>query len=191
MNNYEKKIIPWKKNSIMMFSDSINIIFCFCVVYSSNGHIEVFRRMKVTTLEIPVLRSKGSLGDITVEWSLYQNDSSDTLEFIWPASGNVSMTDGQWNSSFILNVGNDRRQAPASVVWIQLENPTGGALLASDDKTTSKILIASNLRADQSTWIITTISACAASVIVLFAASCGINRYKKSTKKYVFLCFSC
>lgn len=139
--------------------------------------------MKVTKLEIPVRRSKGSLGGITVEWSLYQNDSSDTLELIWPASGKVSMVDGQWNSYFILNVGNDRRQAPASVVWIQLENPTGGALLGSHDKTTSKIAIASNLREDQSTWIITTISVCAASVIVLFAVSCGINRYKKSTKK--------
>lgn len=139
--------------------------------------------MKVTKLEITVRRSKGSQGDITVEWSLYGNVSSDSLDLIWPTSGKVSMTDGQWNNSFILNVANDRRQAPESVAWIQLENPTGGALLASRDKITTKILIASNMRADQSTWIITTISVCAASVMVLFVASCVINRYKKTARK--------
>ncbi|KAL9987450.1 hypothetical protein ACROYT_G001763 [Oculina patagonica] len=153
--------------------------------YSTNGHIEVLRRMTVTKLEILVRRSKGSQGDITVEWSLYGNDSSDSLDLIWPTSGKVSMTDGQWNDSFVLNVDNDRRQAPESVVWIQLGNPTGGALLASRDKTTTKILIASNLRADQSTWIITTISVCSALVIVLFVVSCGIKRYKKKSKRTI------
>lgn len=157
--------------------------YFWLVAYSTNGHIEVLRRMTVTKLEILVRRSKGSQGDITVEWSLYGNDSSDSLDLIWPTSGKVSMTDGQWNDSFVLNVDNDRRQAPESVVWIQLGNPTGGALLASRDKTTTKILIASNLRADQSTWIITTISVCSALVIVLFVVSCGIKRYKKKSKR--------
>ena len=139
--------------------------------------------MKVTKLEIPVRRSKGSQGDITVKWSLYVNDSSDSLDLIWPTSGRVSMTDGQWNNSFILNVANDRRQAPESVVWIQLENPTGGALLASRDKTTAKILIASNLREDQSTWVISTISVSVAIVMAVFIASCVISRKKNRTKK--------
>ena len=159
------------------------LTFLFLVVYSTNGHIEVSRRMRITRLEILVRRSKGSQGDITVEWSLYGNDSSNSLDLMWPKSGKVFMTDGQWSASFLLNVDNDRRQAPESVVWIQLENPTGGALLAFRDKTTTKILIASNLRADQSTWIITTISLCVASVMVLFAVSCGIKRYKKKSKR--------
>ena len=139
--------------------------------------------MKVTKLEIPVRRSKGSKGDITVEWSLYVNDSSESLDLIWPTSGKVLMIDGQWNNSFILNVANDRKQAQESVVWIQLENPTGGALLASRDKTTARILIASNTREDQRTWIIITISVSAASVMVLFVASCVIKKYKKTTKQ--------
>ena len=160
-----------------MFSEN------FSTVYSRNGHIEVSRGMKVTKLEIPVRRSKGSKGDITVEWSLYVNDSSESLDLIWPTSGKVLMIDGQWNNSFILNVANDRKQAQESVVWIQLENPTGGALLASRDKTTARILIASNTREDQRTWIIITISVSAASVMVLFVASCVIKKYKKTTKQ--------
>ena len=145
--------------------------------------------MKATKLEIPVRRSKGSQGNITVQWSLFQNDSSDSLDLIWPTSGKVSMTDGQWNDSFILNVDNDRKQAPESVIWVQLENPTGGALLASRDKTTAKILIASNLRANQSNqskWILITVSVCVASLLVLsLAVFWGINRYRKRTTRWV------
>lgn len=139
--------------------------------------------MRVKKLEIPVRRSKGSQGDITVQWSLYQNDSSDSLDLIWPQSGKVSMTDGQWNDSFILTVDNDRKQAPEGVIWVQLEDPTGGAQLASHAETTLKITIASNKRPDHETWIITTVCVCVASVVVLLVASYGIKRHRKKSKR--------
>jgi len=77
---------------------------------------------------------------------MYHNDSTDGVNVIWPASGKLSMTDGQWNDSFTVNVANDRKELPESVVWVQLEGTTGGALLASRNETITKILIASTMR---------------------------------------------
>ncbi len=156
------------------------------IVYDSNGDIQVSRVETVTKVEIPVRRSKGSQGDITLEWSLYGNDSSDSLDLIQPTSGKVFMTDGQWNESFILIVDNEV-DVPESVIWIQLENPTGGALLASRDKTTAKILIASNSRAQHrkqiSKWIFTAVGSGVACVIVLLVVSCGIYRCRKKRER--------
>ena len=163
----------------MMFSSIV-------IVYDSNGDIQVSRVGRVTKLDIPVRRSKGSQGDITVEWSLYRNDSSNSLDQIQSTSGKVSMTDGQWNESIILDVDNEMA-APESVIWIQLENPTGGALLASRDKTTAKILIASNVRAQRSKqsskWTYTAVGSCVAFVIVLVAVSFGIYRCRKKRER--------
>ena len=93
------------------------------------------------------------------------------------------MKNGQWNDSFILTVDNDRRQAPEGVVWVQLENPSGGALLASPDESTLKITIASNQRPDQETWIITTICVCVVSVLIVVVASYGIKRHRSRSKR--------
>ena len=165
------------------------------VVYSSNGDIKVKRAQKVTKLEIPIRRSKGAQGDITVQWSLYHNASSDSADLIWPSSGTVSMVDGQWNDTFVVNVANNRKEVPESVVWIQLEETTGGALLASRDETTAKILIASNIRNNDGRWIINqsinqqhlfaiiVVSVCVASVIVLLAVSWCVSSYKKKRKR--------
>ena len=156
--------------------------FAIFIVYDSNGDIRVSGVEIVTKLEIPVRRSKGSQGNITVEWSLYGNDSSESLNQIQPTSGKVSMTDGQWNESFILNVDNEM-EAPGSVIWIELKNPTGGAMLASRDKTTARILITSNFRSQHrkgvSTWTLTVVGSCVACVIVLLTVSCGIYIRRK------------
>ena len=106
--------------------------------------VEVTRSRRVTKLEFQLRRAKGSQGDITVQWSLYQNDSSDSMELLWPKSGQVSFTDGQWNHSFIINVDNNEEEVQQSVVWVQLDETTGGAVLASPDKTSAKILITGN-----------------------------------------------
>ena len=130
-------------------------------MYDSDGDIRVKRGQKVTKLEITVRRSKGSQGDITVHWSLYHtDDSSESADLIWPSSGTVSMTDGQWSESFIVNVANNRKEVPESVVFVQLEDATGGALLASRDETTAMIVIASNMRNDHGALIITEVSVC-------------------------------
>lgn len=152
------------------------------IVYDSHGDIQVSRVEKVTKLEIRVRRSKGSQGNITVEWSVYENGSSDSLDLIQPRSGNVSLTDGQWNESFVLNVDNEI-EAPESVIWVKLENPTGGAVLASRDKTTAKILIASNLKARHSTKISVVIGSSVACVIVLLVVSYGIYRCRKQRER--------
>ncbi|KAL9987468.1 hypothetical protein ACROYT_G001781 [Oculina patagonica] len=157
-------------------------------IYDSNGDIQVLRVEQVTKLEICVRRSKGSQGNITVPWSLYQNDSSNSLDLIQPTSGKVFMTDGQWNDSFILNVNNEM-ETPEIVIWIVLKNPTGGALLASRDQTTAQILIASNLRAqhgkDISRWTSVVIGSCVAGVIVLLVVSWGICRCRKKSLRTI------
>ena len=157
--------------------------FLLAIVYGSDGGIRVKRAQKVTKLEIPVRRSKGSQGEITVQWSLYHNHSTDTVDLIWPSSGTISMVDGQWNDSFIVNVANNRKEVPESVVWVQLEDTTGGALLASRDETTTKILIASNIRDNHGEWIIIVVSVCVASVFVLLAVSWCVNAYRKKGRR--------
>ena len=155
----------------------------FLLVYGLDGDIQVKRAQHVTKLDIPVRRSKGSQGDITVQWSLYRNDSSDDVDLIWPSSGKLSMADGQWNTSFILNVANNRKEEPESVFWIQLDDTTGGALLASRDETTAKVVIASTVRDNHGEWIIIVVSVCVASVIVLLVVSWCANFYKKKRKR--------
>ena len=135
------------------------------IVYNEDGVLEVSRTRQVTKLEIPVRRAKGALGDVTVHWSLYQNESS-RVELLWPTSGKVTLSDGQWNESFIVSVDNGKEEAPESVVWVQLDKTTGGAVLASHDQTTAKILIAGNERSGTSwRWIVTV--ACSGMLLIL------------------------
>ena len=112
---------------------------------------------------------------------MYQNGSSDSLHLIKPRSGNVSLTDGQWQESFILDVDNDI-ETSESVIWVKLENPTGGALLGSSDKTTAKLLIASNLKVQHSKKISVVIGSTVGGVIVLLIVSFGIYKCRKQLK---------
>jgi len=138
----------------------------FNIVYNDDGVLEVSRTRQVTKLEIPVRRAKGSVGDVTVHWSLYQNESSQRVELLWPTSGKITLSDGQWNDSFIVSVDNNKEEIPESVVWVQLDKTTGGAVLASRDQITAKILIASNQRPGTSwKWIVT--GACSGLLFVL------------------------
>ena len=157
-------------------------------MYDSDGDIRVKRGQKVTKLEITVRRSKGSQGDITVHWSLYHNDSSEGADLTWPSSGTVSMTDGQWSESFTVNVANNRKEVPESVVFVQLEDATGGALLASKDETTAKIVIASNMKNDNGkevpgARIIIVVSVCAALVIALLTAFVVVNVRRRKGRR--------
>ena len=63
------------------------------------------------------------------------------------------MTDGQWNESFIVNVANNRMNAPETVIWVKLYDTTGGALLASLDETFTKIVITSTLTDHHDEWM--------------------------------------
>lgn len=142
------------------------IYLLFNIVYNEDGVVEVSRARQVTKLEFPVRRAKGSLGDVTVQWSLYQNESSHSVEFLWPTTGKITLSDGQWNDSFIVSVDNNKKEAPESVIWVQLDKTTGGAVLASRDQTTAKILIAANERHGTSwRWIVT--GACAGFLLIL------------------------
>ena len=135
-------------------------------MYNEDGVLEISRTRQVTKLEIPVRRAKGALGDVTVHWSLYQNESSQ-VELLWPTSGKVTLSDGQWNDSFIVSVDNEE-EAPESVVWVQLDKTTGGAVLASRDQTTAKILIAGNERSGTNwIWIVTCV--CSGLLFILLA----------------------
>lgn len=144
----------------------------------------VSRTRQVTKLEIPVRRAKGSQGDITVQWSLYQNQSSQSISLLWPTSGKISLTDGVWNKSLFVNVANDKKEAPESVVWVQLGKTAGGAVLASRDQTTAKILIAGNLESNE-TWKWIVISACGALLLVLVVICLvwWVRRKKQKSKR--------
>ena len=152
-------------------------------MYSEDGVLEVSRTRQVTKLEIPVRRAKGALGEITVHWSLYQNESS-RVELLWPTSGKVTLSDGQWNDSFIVSVDSDKEEAPESVVWVQLDKTAGGAVLASRDQTTAKILIAGNERSGTSwIWIVT--GACSGLLFILAVVVllwCVRKKWKKSER---------
>ena len=65
------------------------------------------------------------------------------------------MADGEWNESFKLNIDNDKKKAPESVIWVQLDKTTGGAVLASRDQTTAKVLIAGVEGEQTWIWIVT------------------------------------
>ena len=93
------------------------------------------------------------------------------------------MTDSQWSESFIVNVANNRKEVPESVVFVQLEDATGGALLASRDETTAKIVIASNMRNDHGAWIIIVVSVCVASVIALLTVSVVVNVQRRKGRQ--------
>ena len=112
-----------------------------------------------------VRRSKGSQGNITVRWSLYHNDSTDISDLIWPSSGTLSMTDGQWSSSLTLNVASNIKKVPGNIIWIKLAETTGGALLASEDETVIKIILTSNLSEKNSKWFIFAILVPIASIL--------------------------
>ena len=138
-------------------------------MYNEDGVVKVTRSRHVKKLEFPLRRAKGSQGDITVQWSLYKNDSSDSMEIVWPKSGEVFFTDGQWTDSFIINIDNDEEEGQQSVVWVQLDEATGGAVLASRDQTTTKILITGNEKKSGAwRWIVTGVCL---GVLLIFVAA--------------------
>ena len=146
-------------------------------MYNEEGVVKVTRSRYVKKLEFPLRRAKGSQGDITVQWSLYQNDSSDSMELLWPKSGQVLFTDGQWSDSFIINIDNDEAEEQQSVVWVQLDETTGGAVLASRDQTTAKILINGNEKKSGAwRWIVTGVCL---GVLLIFVGALGYRLRKK------------
>ena len=127
------------------------------------------------------------MGNITVQWSLYHNDSRRKIDLIWPSSGKLSIKDGQWNDSITLNIASDEWGMPESVIWVALDNATGGALLASKDETTAKIIILPTAWHSDGKRKITAamvVGLCVATVVVLVAVSCCIFFYKHS-KRYI------
>ena len=138
-----------------------------CFVFALDKNIKVVLSQKVAKLEIPVRRSKGSLGNITVRWSLYHNDSIDITEIIWPSSGRLSMADGQWIGSLTLNVANNIKKLPQNVIWVKLLGTTGGALLSSENETATKIVLTSTLKEKPGKWFIYTFFLPVASVITI------------------------
>ena len=153
---------------LQKLSKSFSSLFA---VYDSDRGIRVKRAQTVTELEVPLRRSKGSMGNITVQWSLYHNDSRRKIDLIWPSSGKLSIKDGQWNDSITLNIASDEWGMPESVIWVALHNATGGALLASKDETTSRIIILSTAWHSDGKQKITVmvVSLCVATVVVLLA----------------------
>ena len=144
----------------------------------------VSRAREVTKLEIPIRRAKGSQGHITIQWSLYQNQSTHDTKILWPSSGKLALADGRWNDSFILNVANDKKELPESVIWVQLDKTTGGAVLASRDKTTAKIVIAGN-EGENNTWKWIVIGVCGGLLLVLIVAALvwGVRKRKQKTAR--------
>ena len=163
------------------------------VVYNKEGVVEVSRRKQVTQLEFPVRRSKGSQGNITVHWSLYRNESSHGPNLLWPTSGNIGLEDGEWNTSFIINLDDDAKVAPESVVWVQMDETTGGAVLGSHYETTAKVLITGTYNQESETgiwhWIV--IGVCGAVVLIVAVVLFLVWRQRrKKTNNQRLICIS-
>ena len=152
-------------------------------VYNKEGVVEVSRTQQVTTLEIPVRRSKGSQGDITVQWSLNRNDSTHDPEFLWPTSGKIFLADGEWNKSFIVNLDDDEKDAPQSVVWVQLDKTTGGALLGTRDQTIAKVLITGKESEEIWQWIVIGVSALVALALIILFVAWRLRKTKAKRQK--------
>ena len=140
-------------------------------VFSLDGNIRVTLTQKTAKLELPLRRSKGSQGNIPVRWSLDHNDSTDISDLIWPSSGTLSMTDGQWSGSLTVNVANNIKKLPGNVIWVKLVDTTGGALLASKNETTTKIVLVSPLREKRGQWFIITFFVSVGSVVTILLFS--------------------
>ncbi|XP_068689656.1 uncharacterized protein [Montipora foliosa] len=152
-------------------------------IYNKEGVVEVSRTRQVSKLEIPVRRAKGSQGDITVQWFLYRNDSSHGPNLLWPTSGKISLADGEWNKSFVVNLDDDEKDAPQSVVWVQLDKTTGGALLGSRDQTTAKVLIAGKEREEIWHWIVTGVSVLIALILIILLVAWRQRRKKVKSQR--------
>ncbi|XP_068740821.1 uncharacterized protein [Montipora capricornis] len=152
-------------------------------IYNKEGVVEVSRTRQVSKLAIPVRRAKGSQGDITIQWSLYRNDSSHGPDLLWPTSGKISLADGEWNKSLIVNLDNDEKDAPQSVVWVQLDKTTGGALLGSRDQTTAKVLIAGKEREEIWHWIVTGVSVLIALILIILLVAWRQRRKKVKSQR--------
>ena len=126
-------------------------------------------------------------------WSLFHN-TSDYLGMVWPHNGMIDMKEGQWNSSIHLNVASEDKELPEQVVWVQLDNTTGGAVLALRDQTQTKILIGSNIKdvpnvaPSHMLWIIVGLSVGGALAVVLIFAVWRVVRRRRYRLERLVLC---
>ena len=126
-------------------------------------------------------------------WSLFHN-TSDHLGMVWPHNGMIDMKEGQWNSSIHLNVASEDKELPEQVVWVQLDNTTGGAVLALRDQTQTKILIGSNIKdvpnvaPSHMLWIIVGLSVGGALAVVLIFAVWRVVRRRRYRLERLVLC---
>ena len=157
-------------------------------VYNKEGVVEVSRTRQVTKLEIPVRRAKGSQGDITVQWSLYRNESSHGADLLWPTSGKISLADGEWNKSFVVNLDDDEKAAPQSVVWMQLDKTTGGALLGSRDQTIAKVRI-TGIESEEQIWhwIAIGVSALVALILIILFVAWWLRKKKAKKQRLIYI----
>ncbi|EDO42273.1 predicted protein [Nematostella vectensis] len=145
-------------------------------VYNEEGEVEINRTSSVQTIELPIKRSKGAVGNIQVKWSLYNNQSSDTHKLVWPSSGVVEFEESQWNATLQLNIASDDVETKERVIWVTLDNTTGGAILASREETRSKILISENTKESYIIWIIVGVCSAIALIAIVFLAACWFKK---------------
>jgi len=135
------------------------MLFClYFSVYGNNGDIYIVQQASDQEVQLPVKRSKGSSGYIEVTWSLHSNTSSHN-NIVWPQSGTISFQEGQWNSTIAVSVASNKYPATELIIWVHLDSTIGGAILASDELTTTKLTITSNSASavipSSSKWIVT------------------------------------
>lgn len=129
----------------------------FFAVYKANAGVIVLLKTRVQKIDLPVKRSKGSNGNIEILWSLHSNESFDS-ELIWPKAGKLSLVESQWNATLSLRVASNEKRTGTHVIYVQLHNVTGGAVLASRDKVESSLIIVGSSEKQQDpprtlTWI--------------------------------------
>ncbi|XP_031557393.1 uncharacterized protein LOC116294015 [Actinia tenebrosa] len=164
------------KNGLIMFEKNTS-------VYDANGDVVVLLETRAQEIDLPIKRSKGSNGNIEVYWSLQSNESLDS-NLIWPKSGNISMTESQWNANLSLRVASNEKRTGKQVIYVRLDNVTGGAILASRDKIESSLIIVGSSEVHQDptstlTWIIGVVLG------VIFITIAILIKTKRKKGKYI------
>ncbi|XP_071965307.1 adhesion G-protein coupled receptor V1-like isoform X2 [Antedon mediterranea] len=120
-------------------NDNANGILQFSVERNSANEVEVYEGSGTSSiLSLPVLRSAGSFGIVSVSWLAF-SASATTADYS-PVSGNITFAEGQQEAVIDISLIDDNIYETDESFTVQLNSPSGGAVLGSDTFATIKIL---------------------------------------------------
>ena len=91
------------------------------------------------TVTINIIRYGGNTGTVTVEYET-ENGTANSGSDYDPASGRITIADGQTTGSFTVSALDDQESEDNETVTLRLKSPTGGAVIGSPDTATLTII---------------------------------------------------